>query len=1569
MDEELTPSFSLPSYLAASDLHNIANGNLSITNSDLGYDPYNSESNIGKFAAAATVRAITSIGNAVLAPARWMGVDSAEIDTANVLRKFDDNLAAYYEADPSTIDVVGDVVGMFVPGMAGVKLLNKAQSALKGMEYSGYGSRLLKGFGALPDQTAIFAEKAAQSAKQTGLFASIDANVVKSLGSAYAQNAVEMGAFEIAAASSMGTSPLFENHDASDILYNSLLGGGVVGFGVMGTVSAVQSYGAISRARAAVDSALNKFRYVNESPAGADEWVNLLNLKHEISTGSPFMQTLPSELGGLENAAIRANEAKVRDVKLSIEKGFQKLAAGDRELAGVMSEQFIRMNPDDAFAAHVDLIEIGRLNTTLQAEKRIEQAENKIAAAIEAGIEPSTFVQDTVKFVKLWGDDAGEVTLQHTGLPRVGDLFSRAEVEAKIARLAKKMGTYEGWNPAEASAADAELRYLAARKINFAEGDVLAPRDLPMLEAAYDSKMSSFLLDGIKIDKVQLYSHIKQTKEELALEMLAREAIDPALTPQKIARILNMKEELLITGVKRTDDSGYFALQSYTGGNFEKAYTPSVAKVAYAGDSPLAGISFNEVRGMQAVRTQQMMQQGRIDKTLEQVWGRDVFEKLNVPIFDTDIIAASSKGAGARALSFASGDYGTLAAKAELLGKVTNQMKVGLRSEIQETFNSSMIALKGNNVAASEVAAARALVHQTGMPYVLRQNADGVVEMVLKDVAEHEAAIAAGKASAPPSIPAGITPSFAFTQKESADLMTEWVRYNGEHLRKVKAQLNAQGRGMGNYEDRVYFPQPDSSRYTHFSFVVPKNPEVGQAPQMIWAKDAQGLADLESKVPREYEIIRKGETERFHKVKGDYDSSLGMNSLQTHSELQRTGAAGAFFPRTNPTELVTDMMEFRYKQADKLVRDAVELKFSKQVQELRRMDLQYKDLYQSSKERVGKTSPFETYIRTMLDIPANSKIPVWTDLNEISEAVTTKAWNALKGYAGKAKGKIELDEMNAVLDRAGLRGFSDAMTEAWASHPADKAVLSKVVSTNNSLFSLMVLGADPLNAVNNGIGHSVLLWPETRRLIEKSAEVLSDPFFGKVGVPGTQHAVVSPTKLISQAYGDWSKYLAGDATQVERFKYFDKQGWLPSMADQMRSVYEGAALTGKETTSQLQAWVQKGTSIAQEWLPKVTGNKFAEEMNRFVAASVADSIVAPMIAAGRMGRREADAYINTFINRTQGNYLASQRPLAFQGPLGHAVSLFQTYSFNLYQNLFRHIADGNKKSALTLMGLQSGIYGMNGLPMFNFMNEHLVGNAAGNRSHSDVFSTVQDVAGQQVGDWLLYGSLSNATNMGLYSRGDLNPRQITILPSNVRDVPFISAYTGFFGQLFKTAGEIGQGADVSSSLLRGIEHAGINRPLAGLATVLQGMGNPDGMMYSTTGKNSIVAAAPLDVYDLSMWSRIAGARPLDEAKIRDAYHRVQVYSGAEAKKVASLGSAIRDRVRNGEEVGQEEFEDFLSNYVKAGGDQKHFQKFWMNQVKNAHTSQIEKMAELGKSPSAQYLQKMLGGIDLNEFTQ
>jgi len=307
------------------------------------------------------------------------------------------------------------------------------------------------------------------------------------------------------------------------------------------------------------------------------------------------------------------------------------------------------------------------------------------------------------------------------------------------------------------------------------------------------------------------------------------------------------------------------------------------------------------------------------------------------------------------------------------------------------------------------------------------------------------------------------------------------------------------------------------------------------------------------------------------------------------------------------------------------------------------------------------------------------------------------------------------------------------------------------------------------------------------------------------------------------------------------------------------------------------------------------------------------------------------------------------------------------------QQLFRHVGEGQAKDALTLLALQGTIYGMNGLPAFNAINTHIVGTASGNTQHKDLYDATYGILGKKAGDWLMYGAASNmlglidpALKINLYSRGDINPRHLTILPTNPADVPIYQGSVKFFGNLFDTVAKMGKGGDITTVLLQGLEHNGISRPLAGLAQTLEGIANPLHASYSTSSKGNVIAAN--DMLSLTNLGRIAGAKPLEEAIALDALYRYKAYGLKDAAKRNALGMAIKTTMIAGQNPSREQIESFTKQYVESGGRQKEFNHWFTQLYRTANLSQAQKIKDGLTSPYSMSMQRLMGEEELTDFT-
>jgi hypothetical protein len=198
-----------------------------------------------------------------------------------------------------------------------------------------------------------------------------------------------------------------------------------------------------------------------------------------------------------------------------------------------------------------------------------------------------------------------------------------------------------------------------------------------------------------------------------------------------------------------------------------------------------------------------------------------------------------------------------------------------------------------------------------------------------------------------------------------------------------------------------------------------------------------------------------------------------------------------------------------------------------------------------------------------------------------------------------------------------------------------------------------------------------------------------------------------------------------------------------------------------------------------------------------------------------------------------------------------------------------------------------------------------------------------------------------------------------VVPTQLSDIPIVSGYAKFFGNFKDTVGKIANGGNVWQSILQGVEHNGVNRPLAGLAQVLEGTGNPNGQSFSTTGKGNIIAGN--DLLALTNLARITGAKPFDEAIAQDAAFRVNGYRAADNANREQLGEAIKTTVEQGNQPTSDQVNKFALEYAKTGGKQTEFSQFMMRQYKSANMSQANTLATKLNDPYAQYMQEIMGG--------
>lgn len=1572
LDQDQVDTSSMPSFLMGADNHNIGNGNSSW------YDPStwgDKAVGAGKFAAVSLASGMNSFYNTAAAVNNWFGGSMESNDTLEWISSMDDDLGQYYAQNREAADLVGFVATSFLPGLAATKVLNAGQVALKAASAGNIGVNMSRVTGLLAPDVAKYVGMAAQDlARSQASFSIINANTIKALAAGVGQAALESAVFETAVAATMFKSPVLEHQDIGDLV-NNIITGTVLGGAIGGALSAAGTVGKIKKAKSLADEMEKPWTHITENTL-VDPAERVITRFDDLAAmkNVPFPEV---DDGMLQKLNRLSGDKESKLMNLARQDIHEMVVGSDKELGNAVADSLLGADSQTVVNNLFGSKEIARLSAKTSQERTI----NKLLAKLD--IEGTKDLK--VGYVKLVGEDAGALTFTPPSVTSLADMHPDAE---SVMGAVKKYGfkekkAYDLY--ATKNHLEAEARYIWADKTaELKLGMTIHENDIPLLEKAFDKNFLDFdmvLENGQKVslDSTQeLFEHLRGTKEKLVTQL----QMAKKFTNEEIAKITNTR--LAFVEGEHSSDLAADLLARQTA---QKEYTqrlidkglwdaskgekdisllPTHFKISYD-TSALAGVDNNVIDAMSYIKTKQKVIQQDVDRVVAKHAG-----ELSGRFWHPDekvLLKANSQEAGPGLFSFANGNYHSLASWSENIGSSTHDLMGARVKAVTETLDPIVYKLANNQEAAIEFEVIKNKVAATAEKYVLNEERTALIPRKLRD---YRAAIAEGADNVmPPKLELGAPEEIAIKSQEARDAIAAHINLNGARNSAYKELRAVQGLQETKDIDTFYPIRPNPKDYPHFAFVVDPSVSGTGHMSMIHASSDRELTALMDKVPDNFKVITKSQSEELHVALGDFNYERTLHENYIDSELKSRGINTPFFSKTDPQAIAKELLDWHQKGEQIFSRELVNAKFEKEFTELRRLGEQYTNVAASKyggnvsyTENITK-NPYMNYVKTALDISQMNEHPLLQGFNTLLDKSFSRMSETLSDAWKSTKSVEDLDKVNQILKQNGVKsGYYDAALNTLVNHSPAQGALRSFVSKANSLISTLVLRLDPLNAINNAVGANVLLGTETKSIIRAieggNSQVAGElAQLAKVKVPGTDDLILSPTKLIGNSMKRYFEERTGSGTGL--LDLYKKNGWITDITSQYKSMLDDVAIRGTESSGELSRRINAAFTKAKGLADVgevVSGNRLAEEFNRFVAADVMKQISDLGIKAGVISEAEQLGYINTFVNRTQGNILASQRPLMFQGALGQAIGLFQTYQFNMIQQLLRHVAEGSGKDVATLLGLQGTIYGMNGLPAFNFINQHIVGTASGNPQHKDLYTATYGVAGKEAGDWLMYGIPSNLLHANLYTRGDINPRQVTVIPTNPKDIPMISAAGTFFGNLKDTASKISTGGNVWETLLQGIEHNGLSRPLAGLAQTLQSS-TGNGKVYSTDTHGNIMGSN--DLASLSTLARLAGGRPFDEAIANDATYRIAAYQAADHAKVDHLNETIKSTMIAGQVPDEEQMSKFAKDYAAIGGKQKNFNRHVMQLYKRANTAQANAIAENLKNPMAQSMQQIMGG--------
>lgn len=754
--------------------------------------------------------------------------------------------------------------------------------------------------------------------------------------------------------------------------------------------------------------------------------------------------------------------------------------------------------------------------------------------------------------------------------------------------------------------------------------------------------------------------------------------------------------------------------------------------------------------------------------------------------------------------------------------------------------------------------------------------------------------------------------------KPEVDLLLKELATAGREMLALKNTGN-RIKGVRDVNDLGFWAPAFNPVGKHINYVWNK---LDDTTQILWGNTAEELANAVSTYKSAYaskisqghiQVVNKGEQELFNLLQGRADP---FTMEIANVEKLHSGASAPAIVKAN-VDAFTEITEAYQHYIQASVRSLADMSMSDITGNLMRMS-QINQLASKNQPLTlvqkwisGKEDPAAIMRNTLLGVSNINQAPAWQSLNQSFEtgvgiglAKVRDIWNGTMQSLPKAiRNKVSAgeearlhglnyEELAKKLEAEGIvnpwQVFDDKAAEIFgvAKLSEAKNVTPRMVFASNALAATMVLRfgeiAQPLV---NAISLPILT---AGTVAERLPMTFMGAARGTAKVPPAQAMLEGVRAAFSDApmHVKWAK-------DWEAAGYFKPLVSEASDVVRLARRFEPGAIAKVE-----QALDTNLVSIMSS--PADYSEAMVRRVAMFTGGNLAKRLYPELSDTG------VTIFARDFMDKVVGNYHAAQRPTLFQGTLGTAASLFQTYMLSMAQRTYRHLELKDYKALAKMMLTQQTIFGIGSLPGFGMISEHIGEHFSDN--NMDLSTGTFRALPDPIANVVLYG-LPSSIGPALYSRGELAPRG----PTSLGEMPAVN----ITGQLVQTIMQVGQAmgsenADIPRAIGQALSMQSISRPLARLSEVATG--------YSITRQGNTIAV-PEEVWTpVGIFSRMMSTRPLAEAKLRDAIHLDRYYGSLDREARMKVTSELKLAIRNGT-LTDEKLARYAEEYMRTGSPQ------------------------------------------------
>ena len=791
-----------------------------------------------------------------------------------------------------------------------------------------------------------------------------------------------------------------------------------------------------------------------------------------------------------------------------------------------------------------------------------------------------------------------------------------------------------------------------------------------------------------------------------------------------------------------------------------------------------------------------------------------------------------------------------------------------------------------------------------------------------------------------------------------------WHNANRPLARNKFKAMSAEGKHPTFDPEALYIP-PQDIKFGAFVYQtdgLAGNSRVG----MIRAQSSKELKDKILRVKKlqpNMTIRTINGVEDFYKVTGTLDVSRKFSLELDKSGFSKKGVATNITPDLNPQNLVDRLDRHLLSTIAKNNRTATRLFYSREVSVLEDLHARQIGTAKSGSREVVdryelRNTPASKALKTMLDIAPDTGLAMLDQANKSVEKHISLWYNRAKQFLMDKSGKHSreilgdnpeksLANLEKLFEDINGVSFKTAKDVLIDSRPdVNKQQLQKFLGEVNGYAASLMLRSDGLDGLVNNMSAVILGSPEFKAILKRLNERQKEDLMKYVTLDSGNantleysgiNSVLSGMKLMTnrveldafrERWKEWKVWESQDELHDQISHVIDDtfaNGLqnMPAATTKIRTLWKGVKKAAFFTSDKLNDHAQMQVL------------HFIDNIGNIAGLTDAEKIVLATNAKSRI----------------LGATIPSQKPTLFHGAIGTPLGLYQNYNLNVLNSMLRYA--GEKGQATRFAILQGGIFGMQGLPGFSQLNT-AVHDIYGKEDGADLKSIIDDTTGTRAMKWLLYGAGSNVLDSALYTRGDLNPRNRFILPSKLDEIPAVNFLNGIKNIAVDTVMDVNNGASITTSLADNLAHSHINRPLTGIIEGIRG--------YSTTGHGKLAQRnedANRYTADASFWksnvARIMGARPLDEAIVRERVYRLSTYQRTAQNHITELGSAVdKELLATKGKLEQETVDRFLLRFIASGRQPQDFEHWFKIKVKRFNQDAIDRLERTIKK--SQYYQ-------------